>query len=97
MCRVLQIPRSSYYYNPEPAENELEQQLENAVLDIFTSSQNNYGTGKIKVELKKKSFHTSRRKIGQIMKKHGLISNYTFAQYKPFKTDANDSKVSNQL
>ena len=51
MCKVLQIPRSSYYYNPEPAEMKLEQQLENAVLDIFAASRNNYGTRKIKVEL----------------------------------------------
>ncbi|MEK3917703.1 IS3 family transposase [Paenibacillus sp. FSL H7-0331] len=97
MCRVLQIPRSSYYYNPESAKNELEQQLENAILDIFAASRNNYGTRKIKVELRKKSFHTSRRKIGQIMKKHGLVSNYTVAQFKPFKSDANNAKVSNQL
>ncbi|SFM39867.1 Transposase InsO and inactivated derivatives [Paenibacillus sp. 1_12] len=97
MCSVLQVPRSSYYYKPEPTENESEERLEKAVLDISTSSRNNYGTRKIKVELRKKSFHTSRRKIGQIMKKHGLVSNYTVAQFKPFKSDANDAKVRNQL
>jgi putative transposase len=97
MCSVLHVPRSSYYYKPEPAVNESEERLEKAVLDVFVSSRNNYGTRKIKVELKKKSFHTSRRKIGQIMKKHGLVSNYTVAQYKPFKADSNESEVKNQL
>ena len=72
MCSVLQIPRSSYYYKPEPTFNEEEQHLEDAVLKIFKASRNNYGTRKIKVELKKESIQISRRKIGQIMKKHGL-------------------------
>lgn len=97
MCSVLQIPRSSYYYKPEPATNKEEQPLEDAVLRIFTASRNNYGTRKIKVELKKESIEISRRKIGQIMKKHGLVSNYTVAQFKPHKADSNESKMENQL
>jgi putative transposase len=97
MCSVLQISRSSYYYKPETTTNEEEQHLENAVHKIFTTSRNNYGTRKIKVELQKESIQVSRRKIGQIMKKHGLVSNYTVAQFKPCTADSNASKTENQL
>ena len=72
MCSVLQIPRSSYYYKPESTFNEEQQHVEDAVLKIFKANRNNYGTRKIKVELKKESLQISRRKIGQIMKEHGL-------------------------
>jgi putative transposase len=97
MCEVLQLPRSTYYYKPEPAENEDEQRLEDAIIDIFTGSRNNYGTRKIKVELRKRTLEASRRKIGQIMNKHGLVSNYTLAQYRPSKSDSNESAVKNEL
>ncbi len=73
MCEVLQLPRSTYYYKFDPAANEEEQQLEDAVVDIFAASRNNYGTRKIKVELGKRNRLASRRKIGQIMSKDGLI------------------------
>ncbi|WP_084011876.1 hypothetical protein [Paenibacillus kribbensis] len=48
-------------------------------------------------ELRKRAFHASRRKIGKIMKKHGVVSNYTVAQYKPFRTGSNESKETNIL
>lgn len=97
MCSVLQISKSTYYYKPVPATNAEEQYHEDSVLRIFTASRNNYGTRKIKVELKKESIELSRRKIGQIMKKHGLVSNYTVAQFKPHKVDSNESKTENKL
>ncbi|MBJ6359726.1 IS3 family transposase [Paenibacillus sp. GCM10012307] len=97
MCKVLQLPRSTYYYKPEPAANEEEQQVEEAVVDIFEASRNNYGTRKIKVELGKRNRLVSRRKIGQIMSKYGLVSNYTVAQYKPVKSDSNEVVVKNEL
>ncbi|KJD43303.1 transposase [Paenibacillus terrae] len=97
LCKVLELPRSTYYYKPEPAANEDEQKMENAVVDIFRASRNNYGTRKIKVELKKKDIHTSRRKIGRMMKKQGLVSNYTVAQYKPSKNGSNESETQNRL
>ncbi|MGO4350271.1 IS3 family transposase, partial [Paenibacillus sp. MCAF9] len=86
-----------YYYKSESAANEEEQQLEDAILEIFSASRNNYGTQKIKVELGKRILLASRRKIGQIMSKHGLVSNYTVAQYKPVKNDSNEAVVENVL
>lgn len=71
MCSVLQLPKSTYYYEPKAAPNPDEQKLEDAVIEIFRDSRNNYGTRKIKVELTKCSLLASRRKIGEIMEKHG--------------------------
>ena len=65
--------------------------------EIFRESRQNYGTRKIKVELKKKKWIVSRRRIGRIMKEQGLVSKYTIAQYKPSKSTCNESNQANEL
>ncbi|SNT32462.1 Transposase InsO and inactivated derivatives [Anaerovirgula multivorans] len=95
MCRVLKIPRSTYYYESKVIESPDE--ITPKVIDIFRASRNNYGTRKIKVELKKQGFVVSRRKIGKIMKVQGLVSKYTVAQYKPHIDKCNESKIANEL
>lgn len=97
MCKVLELPRSTYYYKPETADTEEEQQLETAIIEIFTNSRSNYGTRKIKVELRKKEIYVSRRRIGRVMKKYGLVSYYTVAQFKPSKSNPNESTARNEL
>lgn len=93
LCNVLQVPRSSYYYESKskPDENTLTAEI----IDIFKASRNNYGTRKIKIELTKKDYKISRRRIGRIMKQEGLVSNYTVAQFKPHVDRCNESKVAN--
>lgn len=93
MCRVLQLPRSTYYYEAKqkPDESELISQIK----EIFRSSRNNYGTRKIKHELSKLGKQVSRRHIGRVMKQEGLVSNYTIAQYKPHTATCNEEKVAN--
>lgn len=95
MCKVLQIPRSTYYY--ESKIKILSDEITPKVIEIFRASRNNYGTRKIKVELKKLGFIVSRRKIGRIMEHQGLVSRYTVAQYKPHVDKCNESKVTNEL
>ena len=95
MCRVLEVNRSTYYYESEV--KEATDEITPKVIDIFKSSRNNYGTRKIKVELKKLGFIVSRRKIGRVMKENGLVSNYTVAQYKPHIDKCNESKIANEL
>lgn len=95
MCKVLELPRSTYYY--ECTAKKVEDEIAPIVIEIFKSSRNNYGTRKIKVELKKKGLIVSRRKIGRIMKSKGLVSNYTVAQYKPHRAKYNEDKVENKL
>ena len=95
MCRVLQVNRSSYYYEAKQKPNEPE--LSSEIIEIFKASRNNYGTRKIKKELMKTGKQVSRRRIGRIMKENGLVSNYTTAQFKPHKDACNESKTENLL
>ena len=48
MCKVLQVNRSTYYYESKAKESTDE--ITSKVIDIFKASRNNYGTRKIKVE-----------------------------------------------
>ena len=93
MCRVLKIPRSSYYYEKKPKPDE--SKLVKKIVDIFKSSRNNYGTRKIKAKLKEENIIVSRRKIGRIMRHEGLVSNYTKAKFHHPKSSCNESKVNN--
>ena len=95
MCRVLQVNRSTYYYEAEQLPDE--SGLASEIKEIFRKSRNNYGTRKIKRELMKTGKQVSRRRIGRIMKQEGLVSNYTTAQFKPQKDTCNESKTENVL
>lgn len=66
LCKVLNISRSTYYYEAKVKRDETE--LTAAVIDIFKISRNNYGTRKIKKELAKQDKVISRHRIGRIMK-----------------------------
>ena len=95
MCRVLQVNRSTYYY--EAKQKPGESGLASEITEIFRASRNNYGTRKIKKELMNTGKQVSRRRIGRIMKQEGLVSNYTTAQFKPQKDTCNGSKTENIL
>lgn len=95
MCEVLNISRGTFYY--EPVKKQEEKVLVKAVKIVFKESRNNYGTRKIKKELAKINLCVSRRRIGRIMQEQGLVSNYTVAQYKPFKSKVNEDPVKNEL
>lgn len=64
-------------------------------MDIYHKSRQNYGTRKIKIELKKRGMVVSRRRIGRIMKENGLVSKYTVAQFKPYVDKSNETDVKN--
>lgn len=93
MCEVLEVPRSTYYYEAKQPGDDSD--LTQTIVEIFRTSRNNYGTRKIKKELAKQDFIVSRRKIGRIMKQEGLVSTYTTAQFRPLKDSCNESKVEN--
>ena len=95
MCRVLQVNRSTYYYEAKQTSNDSE--LSSEITEIFKASRSNYGTRKIKKELMKTGKQVSRRRIGRIMKQEGLVSNDTTAQFKPHKDICNESKTGNVL
>ena len=94
MCKCLNIARSTYYY--ESAVKNDESEIENEIKKIFQENYNVYGTRKIKKELHKSNFQVSLRRIGRIMKKLGLISKYTVAQFKVHKQKCNEDPVKNE-
>ena len=98
MCEFLEVSRSLVYYHLNKnisASTSKELTITNHIKNIFKSSRNNYGTRKIKVKLEKLGYKVSRRKISRIMKKNGLVSNYTVAQYKIHTTNCNESSTPN--
>ena len=90
MCKILKISRSLIYYKRKKKNNNIE--LENKIKQIFKESRNNYGSRKIKVELKKNGYNVSIRKIRRIMKANNLVSNYTMKQYKIHRNPVNNEK-----
>ena len=107
MCKVLNVSRSTYYYESKPKKDET--QLVTDIVEIFRRSRNNYRvpvlsegkvssfdgqlTRKIKHELNKMGQQVSRRRIGWIMKQEGLVWNYTVAQFKPHTAKVNKDKL----
>lgn len=95
MCRTLNISRSLIYYDAAPPK--VDSTLEDEVIKIFRESRNNYGTRKIKKELKKAGLIASRKRIGRIMKKYGLVSQYTVKQFKVHRMSCNNDKFANEV
>lgn len=91
MCKLLKISRGMIYYS-FAAPPKVDVKLENDVIEIFNSSRKNYGTKKIKKKLKAS---VSRRKIGTIMAKYGLVSKYTLKHYKHHHTGCNEDPIAN--
>src|SRR5699024_12282349 len=77
-----------------------DEEISKEIARIFKESRNNYGTRKIKKELSKlpQPKHVSRRRIGRLMKELNLVSTYTVAQYKPYKSSTcNEALIKNEL
>ena len=75
MCRVLQVSRSGYYdylRRPPSAHNKEDDKLRPQVKSAFKKGRKNYGTRRIKDELKKVKTTVSRRRIGRLMQEENL-------------------------
>ncbi len=75
MCRVLHVSRSGYYesLNRPPSHHSLEDdQLRPEIKAAFKLGRRNYGTRQIKKTLQKQQIHTSRRRIGRLMREEQL-------------------------
>jgi transposase InsO family protein len=94
MCDVLNIPRSTYYYESKIKENQPDE-FTNDVINAFKDNRKAYGTRRIKKYLAQKRINLSRRRIGRIMRINGLVSSYTLAKYKIHKDTCNEAKVAN--
>jgi len=91
MCDVLQIAKSTFYY--EAKERAKQEELTEAIVEIFHKN----CTRKLKAKLQKQGIMVSRRRIGRIMKEQGLVSTYTIAQYNLHKSASNEAKTANVL
>ena len=75
MCKLLDIPRSSLYYNRNKNLKKKkfnDYYLTDLIKRIFKNSRNNYGSRKIKIELAKLGHIVSKRRIRRIMQENGL-------------------------
>ncbi len=95
MCKVLNISRATLYYKPKG--RKIDSKMETAVIKSFKESKKNYGTRKIKDDLNDLKIVASRRKIGQVMKKYGLKSQYTIKQQPKNHGKVNEDNVDNLL
>ena len=71
--------------------------MEEAVQTAYDENRRVYGQRKLKRVLFRKGWTISRRKIGQIMKKRGLVSAYTRKKYRVHASRSNESAVPNLL
>lgn len=97
MCKFLNVSRASYYYEITKVVKPKIYEFDQEIIQIFNDSDKNYGTRKIKHELFKIGVIMSRRKIGRIMLRNGLISKYTIKQFKVHKQTVNLSNTGNEL
>ena len=95
MCKILKISRSTYYsYEESKAKKD---EINDVVITIFNENQHVYGTRKLKVELAKRNYKVSRRRIARIMRSNGLVSAYTIKKYRPRKDKVNNETQPNLL
>ena len=95
MCKILKISRSTYYCYEEYETKKDE--INDIVVKIFNENQHVYGTRKLKVELAKRNYNVSRRRISRIMRSNGLVSAYMIKKYKPSKDKVNNEVKPNLL
>jgi len=95
MCALLNVTRSLVYYEPRP--RRVDAAAENAVIEEFRDNYGVYGTRKLKKALRRreKPFRLSRRKIGRIMKKYGLVSKYEKRRKSSRKSRVNEDSKPN--
>lgn len=95
MCRLLKMPRSSYYYKAvEPVS---ETDLEERVRTLFEENKSIYGARKLKQLLEAEGLIVSRRRIRRVMKKYNLVSAYQKSAYKPHSKGKNEAPIPNHL
>ncbi len=73
VCRLLGVNRSSVYYRRKGYR---ETELDSRVVSIFEAHNGVYGCPRIKIELNKLGCTVSKRRIGKILKRHGLASKH---------------------
>ena len=71
-CRILGVPRSTYYWMTGHPETERVDPIAGDVRAIWRDSRERYGARKIKTTLERKGVTASKRRIGNIMREQGM-------------------------
>ena len=96
-CRILGVPRSTYYWMIEHPEAERVDPIAGDVHAIWRDSHERYGARKIKAALERRGVTASRRRIVNIMKRRGMTSAYARRTFKPHRTRVNEARLANIL
>ena len=95
LCRCLGIARSTYYYECHDPRDE--SSLEEAIQTAYDENRRVYGQRKLKRVLFRKGWTVSRRRIGRIMARRGLVSAYTCKKYRVHSSKSNEAAIPNLL
>ncbi|MCL2065484.1 MAG: IS3 family transposase [Candidatus Cloacimonetes bacterium] len=93
ICKILDVPRSTYYY--QPVESTEDEEIITAVKESFNESNGTYGTPRIRADLKDLGHNVSRLRIGRIMVSNKLVSCYTKKRSPKSKRPVNNSGLPN--
>ena len=96
-CRILGVPRSTYYWMIEHPEAERVDPIAGDVHAVRRDSRGRYGARKIKAALERKGVTASRRRIGNIMREQGMTSAYARGRSEPHRTRADEARLANLL
>lgn len=96
-CRILGVPRSTYYWMIEHPEAGRVDPIAGDVHAIWRDGHERCGAGKIKAALERRGVTASRRRIVNIMKRRGMTSAYARRTSEPHKTRVNEARLANIL
>ena len=96
-CRILGVPRSTYYWMIEHPEAERVDPIAGDVHAIWRDSHERYGARKIKAALERRGVTASRRRIVSIMKRRGMTGAYARRRSEPHRTRADEAGLANLL
>ena len=94
-CRILGVPRSTYYWMIEHPEMEHVDPIAGDVRAVRRDGRERHGARKIKAALERKSVTASRRRIGGIMREQGMTGAYARRRSEPHRTRVNEAKLAN--
>jgi len=97
MCRVLEIPRSSYYKNQSNrmGKRALEnKRIKVEIKKIFIESKQRYGSPRVTEELRRIGINCNRKRVARLMREEGLSAKM-FRRYKS-TTKSNHNKTRNE-
>ena len=89
LLKVLNLSRSTYFYNVKIMENDKDAELKAEITNIYNQNKGRYGYRRIALELKNKGFNINHKCVKRLMKVLGLYGITPKTKYKSYKGDMN--------